>query len=87
MPRIAQKAPKMAILTHFDLLDSNIFSLNLVKLVILLLVQFFQLLLATDRSVSAVILCKSAPTKPMLAQLHVDARSRIKELDSNYDTL
>ena len=47
----------------------------------------FQLLLATDRSVSAVILCKSAPTKPMLAQLHVDARSRIKELDSNYDTL
>lgn len=44
------------------------------------------LLLATDRSVSAVILCKSAPTKPMLAKLHVEARSKIKEVDSSYDT-
>jgi len=45
------------------------------------------LLLATDRSVSAVILCNTPPSKQMLSKLHVDARSRIKEVDSKYDTL
>jgi len=45
------------------------------------------LLLATDRSVSAVILCNRAPNKDMLGKLHLDTRSKIKEVDSDYDTL
>merc|ERR1719219_2299146 len=45
------------------------------------------LLLATDKSVSLVLLCISPPTKSMLQNVHVQVRSRIKEVDSDYDTL
>lgn len=45
------------------------------------------LLLNTDRSVSLVLLCISPPTKSMLQQLHVTIRSKVKELNSDYDTL
>ena len=45
------------------------------------------LLLATDKSVSLVLLCISSPTKSMLQNVHVQVRSRIKEVDSDYDTL
>jgi len=45
------------------------------------------LLLAPDRSVSLVLLCISPPTKAMLQQIHVSVRSKIKETNSDHDTL
>lgn len=45
------------------------------------------LLLANDKSVSIILLCISPPTKSMLQQFHLKLRSRIKECDSEYDTM
>merc|ERR1712051_473476 len=45
------------------------------------------LLLAPDRSVSLVLLCISPPTKEMLKQIHVSVRSKMKETNSDHDTL
>jgi hypothetical protein len=44
------------------------------------------LLLATDRSVSVILLCEEVPTLDMLQKIHVQMRSRVKEVDSDYDT-
>ena len=45
------------------------------------------LLLANDKSVSIILLCISPPTKSMLQQFHLKLRSRIKECNSEYDTM
>merc|ERR1712083_94534 len=45
------------------------------------------LLLTPDRSVSLVLLCISSPTKEMLKQIHVSVRSKMKETNSDHDTL
>ena len=45
------------------------------------------LLLANDKSVSVILLCISPPTKSMLQKFHLLLRSRIKESNSDYDTM
>ena len=45
------------------------------------------LLLANDKSVSVILLCISPPTKSMLQKFHLLLRSRIKESNSEYDTM
>lgn len=45
------------------------------------------LLLAPDRSISLVLLCISPPSKEMLKQIHVSVRSKMKETNSDHDTL
>merc|ERR1712241_606854 len=45
------------------------------------------LLLAPDRSVSLVLLCISEPSKTMLKKIHVAMRAKMKESNSDHDTL
>ena len=45
------------------------------------------LLLANDKSVSVILLCISPPTKSMLQNFHLMLRSKIKETNSDYDTM